>query len=480
MLWRRRGARPGPHAKEIMPTEPRAAAAGLRGEPPPHPVRAELAASVRLALPVVAVQLGLMLMGAVDTAMLGHLSAGALAAGAIGHIVSFSMLIFGTGSLSALDPLISQAWGAGDLRAIGGHLQRGILLAAVLSLPISLGMWDLRHFLALLGQAPAVAADATLYTRALVWGNLPYLLFIVLRQALLAMGIVAPAASAIAFGNVVNAAANYCFIFGHGGAPALGLVGSAWATSAGRWSMFLWLLVGARRALVPVWRGFTREAVELARHLRLLRIGLPIGVHQCLELSLFLFVALLMGRLGIAALAGHQIAINLASLSFMVPLGISGAAATRVGHAIGRGDMPGARRTAAVCLVLGAGVMTLFAAAFALFPRVLAGLYSADPAVVGLAAVLLPIAAVFQVFDGTQVVSAGILRGAADTTLPAAMALLGYLLLGLPIGWYLGFVAGHGPRGLWWGLTAGLAIVATLFVSRIVWRFRGELARVAG
>jgi MATE family multidrug resistance protein len=443
-------------------------------------LRAELAASARLALPVVGVQLGLMLMGTVDSAMLGHLSAGALAAGAIGHIVSFTLLISGIGLLSALDPLVSQAWGAGDLRAIGGHLQRGILLAAAAAVPISIAMWDLRPFLVLLGQTPQVVADATLYTHILVWGNLPFLLFVVLRQALLAMGIVAPSATAIVFGNLVNVAANYCLIFGHWGAPALGLAGSSCATSAARWSMFLWLLVGGRRALLPVWRGFTREAVELARHLRLLRIGLPIGVHQCLELALFLFVALLMGRLGVAALAGHQIAINLASLSFMVPLGIAGAAATRVGHAIGRGDMPGARRTAAVCLALGAGVMLLFAAAFALAPHFLARLYSADPAVVGTAAALLPIAAVFQVFDGTQVVSAGVLRGAADTTLPAAIALLGYLLLGLPIGWYLGFGAGYGPRGLWWGLTAGLAIVAALLVARILQRFRGELARVAG
>jgi MATE family multidrug resistance protein len=459
------------------PGDPRAAGEPADGA---RALRAELAASARLALPVVAVQLGLMLMGTVDAALLGHLSAGALAAGAIGHIVSYTVLILGLGMLSALDPLVSQAWGAGDLRAIGGHLQRGVLLAAVATLPISLAMWNLRPFLVLLGQSPQVVADATLYTRTLVWGNLPFLLFVVLRQALLAMGIVAPSATAIAFGNLVNAAANYSLIFGHWGAPALGLVGSAWATSSARWAMFLWLLVGGRRALAPVWRGFTREAVEPARHLRLLRIGLPIGVHQCLELSFLLFVALLMGQLGIAALAGHQIAINLASVSFMVPLGIGGAAATRVGHAIGRGDMAGARRTAAVCLGLGAGVMLLFAAAFALAPHFLARLYTADPAAAGVAAALLPIAAAFQVFDGTQVVSGGILRGAADTTLPAAIALLGYLLLGLPIGWYLGFAAGYGPRGLWWGLTAGLAIVAVLLVARIVWRFRRHLVRVAG
>ncbi|HVT59139.1 MAG TPA: MATE family efflux transporter [Thermoanaerobaculia bacterium] len=443
-------------------------------------LRRELGASARLALPVVAVQLGMMLMGTVDTTMLGHFSAQALAAAALGHVISFTLLILALGILAALDPLISQAFGAGDAQAVSDHLQRGLVLAAALTVPVSLAMFDLRPLLELCGEPPGVVTDATLYTRILIWGNLPFLLFVVLRQTLQAMSVVRPALVAIGLGNAINAMANYALIFGRCGAPALGIRGSAYATAASRWVMFLWLAFASRRWLALYWRGFTAAAVAGRRHLRLLRIGLPIGLHQSLELSLFMTVALLMGRLGIATLAGHQIAINLASLSFMVPLGISGAATTRVGNAIGRRDMPAARRTAAVCLALGTGVMALFAAAFGFAPRLLAGFYSSDPQVVGVAAALLPIAAVFQVFDGTQVVGAGVLRGSADTSLPAAIALLGFWLIGLPTGWYLAFAAGAGARGLWWGITVGLAAVAILFVARIAVRFRLELTRVHG
>jgi MATE family multidrug resistance protein len=182
--------------------------------------------------------------------------------------------------------------------------------------------------------------------------------------------------------------------------------------------------------------------------------------------------------MGVTQLAGHQIAINLASVSFMVPLGIAGAAATRVGNAIGRRDMPGARRAAAACLLLGAGVMVVFAALFALLPAPLARLYTGDPVVIAMATALLPIAAVFQVFDGIQVVGAGVLRGAADTTYPAGLALVGFWLIGLPAGWTLAFTAGQGPRGLWWGATIALGAVALLLLARIAHRFRGEIERV--
>jgi MATE family multidrug resistance protein len=289
--------------------------------------------------------------------------------------------------------------------------------------------------------------------------------------------VVRQAAVAIVLGNVANALGNWLLIFGHFGLPALGVRGSAYSTSICRTAMCLWLLFASRRALAPYWRGFTREAFDVDRLLRLLRIGLPIGLHQSIEALLFIAVSLLMGRMGIVQLAGHQIAINMVSVSFMIPLGISGAAATRVGNAVGRQDMPGARRAAAACLLLGGGVMLFFSTLFAVIPEALARLYTQDPAVIAMTALLLPVAAVFQVFDGIQVVAAGVLRGVADTTLPAGIALLGFWLIGVPAGWYLAFNAGEGPRGLWWGLTAGLITVALLFVARIAHRFRGAIGR---
>ena len=435
---------------------------------------------MRLAVPVVLVQLGGMLMGVVDTVMLGHLSAGALAAGAMGHVSSFTLLIFGAGLVSVLDPLVSQAFGAGDHRAISAHFQRGIVLALALGLPFAAALWNTAPLLRALGVAPDLAAGVAGYMGAISWGVPAFLLYMVLRQTLQAMSVVRPALIAIIVGNVFNVVGNYALIFGHFGAPALGVAGSAWSTTACRWVMFVYLLAAARRQLAPYWNGFTREAADVGKYLRMLRLGLPLGLHQSIEIGVFAVVAVMIGRMGVAQLAGHQISLNLASVSFMLPLGIGGAAATRVGNAIGRGDMPGARRAAAVCLALGAGVMLFFAGLFAAAPRWLAGLYTPDAAVIAAAAALLPIAAAFQVLDGLQVVAAGALRGAADTTFPAAIALVGYWMIGLPLGWWMAGPLGWGPRGLWWGLTIALFVVAVLLLWRVAARLRSHVARVTG
>ncbi len=443
--------------------------------------RIELAAAARLAAPVAASQLGIMLMGTVDTMMLGHLSAQALAAGGLGHLVTISLMILGYGILSALDPLASQAHGAGDSVALGGHLQRGLVLAAALTVPFVLALLDVGPLLRVLGQPAGVSRDAADYIRGILWGELPYFLFIVLRQTLQAMSDVRPAVVAIVLGNLCNLFFNWVLIFGHLGAPALGVRGSAFSTSLSRWVMFLYLLIAARRRLAPFWRGWREFITETAAwrgYLLILRIGVPIGIHNTVEIGIFALAAVLIGRIGVTALAGHQVAINLASLSFMVPLGISGAAATRVGNAIGRGDLLGARRSAAACLLLGAGTMSGFALLFATLAVPLGHLYTQDPAVIAVVAALLPIAAVFQVFDGIQVVGAGVLRGAADTTFPAVMALIGYWALALPVGWTLAFRAGLGARGLWWGFVVGLMAVAVLLLLRIASRFRGPLARL--
>lgn len=440
-------------------------------------LRQELSAATRLAAPVALVQLGIMLMGVVDTMMLGRVSAEALAAGALGNIVSVLLLIFGGGVLAALDPLVAQADGAGDTAAVSAHLQRGAVLALALAIPFGLLLWEVSPVLRLVGQPEAVIGDAAAYARGIIWGLPAYFLFVAFRQTLQAMSIVRPTAVAIVAGNLINVVGNWTLIFGHFGFPALGVAGSAYSTSLSRWAMFIWLLWAARGALAVYWQGLTREAADLKRHLRLLRIGLPIGFHQSIEILFFATLALLVGRMGVVPLAGHQIAINLASLSFMVPLGIAGAAATRVGNAIGRQDMPGARRAAAICLFLGAGTMLAFAVLFALIPEPLARLYTHDREVIAMTALLLPIAAVFQVFDGVQTVSAGVLRGAADTTFPAALALLGFWALGLPAGLYLAYQAGQGPAGLWWGMNVGLAAVSLFLVARIAQRFRGPIER---
>ena len=441
-------------------------------------MRQELSAAVRLAAPVALVQLGLMLMGVVDTMMLGHVSAEALAAGALGHIATIVVLYFGVGTLAALDPLIAQAYGARDSHAVGAHLQRGIVLAVALAVPIGLLFWNVAPMLRLFGQPESIVGDAAAYARGILWGTPAFFLFVAFRQTLQSMSVVRPAAVAIVLANVLNGLLDYALIFGHFGFPSLGVAGSAYATSLCRWAMVLILLFAGRRHLVPYWKGFhAAEALDLRRHLRLLRLGLPVGLHQSIELLFFATLALLVGRMGVVQLAGHQIAINLASLSFMVPMGIAGAAATRVGNAIGREDMPGARRAAAICLLLGAGTMAVFAILFAVIPEPLARIYTRDPAVIAMTALLLPIAAVFQIFDGVQVVAAGILRGTADTTFPAALAIMGFWILGLPASLYLAYRAALGVEGLWWGMNVGLGVVAVMLVVRIAHRFRAAIAR---
>ncbi len=441
-------------------------------------LKREINAVLRLATPVVLVQIGMMLMGTVDAMMLGRYSEHALAAGALGNSVSFGLIIFPMGILMALDPLVAQAYGAGSQERIGRHFKQGLLLAAALAFPLSAVMLWTEGALLLTGQHPKIAADSAAYIRVIAAGNLPFLLFVAVRHTLQAMSLIRPAAIAIVIANGVNVVANYTLIFGHFGFPELGVVGSAWATSISRWVMLLGLVAAAwpvvRRYLAGSWR----ELMNLRAFIQPLRLGIPIGAQVSLEMWLFMAVALMMGNLGSRELAAHQIALTLAALFFMVPLGISGAAATRVGNAIGRRDAGGARRSAAVCLALSAGVMSLSALTFVLAPYHLSRLFTAEPGVIAVAMILLPVAAGFQIFDGLQVVAIGALRGAADTRFPAVIALLGYWGLGLPLGAFLAFRTEVGPQGPWWGLTIGLGSVAILVVARLWIRLSAPIAAV--
>jgi MATE family multidrug resistance protein len=443
------------------------------------PARTELRALLRLALPVVVVQVGLMFMGVVDSIMVGRLSAEGLGAVALGNVYFFAAGVFGMGLLMALDPLVAQAVGAGDEPAIARAVQRGLLLAVALTAPCSLLLLWARPALRLVGQPDALAQLAAVYSWCLIPGILPFYAFIVLRQTLQARERMRPIVLTIIGANLVNVLLNWVLIYGRLGAPALGVAGSAWATTGSRWLMMLALLALAWDELRPHLRPFRREVLAWPPLARMLAIGAPIGLQNLMEYGVFGTVALLMGRLGTIPIAAHQVAINLASLTFMVPLGISAAAAVLVGHAVGRGDMGGARRAARAALACGVAFMTTTALIMLVVPGALARIYSREPPVVALAAALLPIAGAFQVFDGLQVVSLGILRGVADTRLPFLIALLGFWLLGFPVSLALGFQRGLGAIGLWWGLVVGLAAVAALLLARVRARLAREVGRVA-
>jgi MATE family multidrug resistance protein len=456
--------------------------------------RSEARAQLRLALPVIVLQVGLMLMGVVDTAMMGRVSEVEMSAVGIGHAWHFMALSFGLGVLQVLDPFVSQAFGARDEPAISRAMQRGLLLALLLSLPCSAVILCARPALEAFGQPDNIVPSAVRFCRVSVVGVPGFLLFVALRQSLQAQHRLRPLVLTIVVANLLNAGLDWVLIFGHLGAPALGAVGCAWATAASRLAQVGLLFFFGGALLTPHLRPLRKSALQVGPLLRMLKVGLPIGVQFALEIGAFNIVSLLMGRLGAepsrlgpatvsenpasAAVGGHMVALNLAALAFMVPLGMSMAASVRVGNAIGRGDPPATRRAARIALQQALLFMAVTSAAFLLFPEALARAYTDSAGTVAVAVTLIPLAGVFGMFDGLQVVAGGCLRGTADTRFAMIAHLLGFWAFGIPLGWWLAFRGGYGPAGLWWGLVAGLAAVAVVLYARVRWRLAGVLERL--
>jgi MATE family multidrug resistance protein len=441
----------------------------------PH---SELRATVALAVPVVFVQVGFMAMGTVDTLMVGRLSAIALAAVALGNLYFFNVSIFGAGTLMALDPLVAQALGAGDSDAVARAVQRGLVLALALSVMTALLLAPATWVLQAAHQQPEIVPDAARYVRISIIGALPFLAFVVLRQSLQAMHRMAPIVWTVIAANISNASLNWVFVYGHLGSPALGVAGSAIATAISRWLMMILLLLLGWKELAPSLRPLRADSFRLKPIARMLRIGAPIGAQQALEAGAFGAIGLLMGVLGTIEMAAHQIAITLASLTFMVPLGVASAASVRVGHAIGAGDDARARSAVRAAFLCGVGFMIIPSVAFLTVPHLFAEAFSGDMRVVGFAATLIPIAGVFQIFDGAQAVGAGVLRGAGDTTAPLYVMVSAYWIVGVPVSAYLGFHTRYGAAGLWWGFVVSLAAVAIVLLLRIRVVFGRTLRRL--
>lgn len=431
----------------------------------------------RLALPVVVAQVGLMLMGVVDTLMVGRVSATALAAVALGNLYVFTIIVPGQGTLMVLDPVVAQAVGARDAEGVARGVQRGLVLAVFLTLITSVVLLPVERMLLLMHQPAPLVPIATSYVLISIPGIFPFLAFIVLRQSLQALGEMRVMIAVIVVANVCNAFLNWVLVYGHLGSPAMGAPGSAWATCISRWLMAVLLLAFGWRSLHSSLVPWRRETLHLTPLVAMLRMGIPIGLQQLLEYGAFAAIGILMGVLGTREMAAHQIAINLASLTFMVPLGVGAAAAVRVGHAAGAADGDAARESARAALICGVGFMICSALIFLLMPRAIAALYTGDEPVLMLAAMLIPIAGVFQVFDGLQAVAGGILRGLGDTRVPFLINLAGFWLVGLPVSVGLGFYTSLGARGLWWGFVAGLVMVSMLGLLRVRHQLRGPIAR---
>jgi MATE family multidrug resistance protein len=434
-------------------------------------LRHEVEQVARLSAPVALAQLGLMMIGVVDTLMLSRVGVTALAAAALGNAWQWTFMSLGLGMVMGIDPLISQAHGRGDGPAAALALQRGIVLGLIASVPVMLVCAMSQRGLLALGQDAEVAALAGSYNLHKLPTVPCFLVYSALRQYLQGRGLMAPATWVMWSGNGVHALLNWMLIFGHLGLPALGVEGAAIASSISTALLVallaLWIVM--LRLHRGAWRPWGRDSFSGRGLLQTARLGLPVGLQISLESSAFALSTSMAGWLGPEALASHQVVLNMASLSFMVPLGIAQGASTRVGNLIGAGDAPGMRQAARVSIALGAFVMLFSAVAFSSLRFELPGLYTDDAGVLARAAQILPLAAAFQLFDGTQVVAGGVLRGMGRPDAAAVVNLLGYYGVALPCAYAFGFVFGHGLVGIWTSLALGLTLVA---LALLVWAHR--------
>jgi len=443
-------------------------------------LRHEFRPMLHLALPVVFAEMGWMTMGMADTLMVGRISPEAIGAVGLGSSIFMGVCIFAMGILLGLDTLVSQAFGAGNIRDCHRWLVHGVVLAGVLSIPITGALLWIATGLDAWGIAPGVLALARPYLVAVAWSVLPLLLYSAFRRYLQGMGVVRPIMVALFAANVVNVMVNWILIYGNLGAPALGVTGAAWATVLSRVSMAAFLLA----TILYRERGMESSAfgslrLERTWFLRLLKLGGPAASQVTLEVGAFAAATALAGGLAPVSLAAHQIAINYAALTFMVPLGIASAGAVRVGHAVGRRDPPGAARSGWTALLFAIVFMSAAAALFLSVPRLLLRAFTSDPGVLEVGVTLLFVAAIFQLFDGVQGVATGALRGLGDTRTPMLWNLAGHWFIGLPLGYALCFVFGMGVIGLWWGLSIGLIICGVAL--SIVWTHRiHQLQRALG
>jgi MATE family multidrug resistance protein len=432
--------------------------------------REELRAMVALAVPVVLSELGWMAQGVVDTIMVGKLGPAAIGAVAVGNAVYYTPSLFGIGLLLGLDTLVSHAYGRKDHDDCHRWLAQAVYLACIVTPPLMLVIAAASYGFVKAGITPDVAGPAGSYLRILNWGTLPLLLYGGARRYLQGVGQVRVVTVTFVLANLLNWFGNWVLIYGRLGFPALGVDGSAISTCVARVAMaaaligFAWRYERTRgHPLFRHWAG-----PSLLKLKQMVRLGAPAAGQIVLEVGAWNLGTFSAGYLTPVALATHSIALNYASISYMVPLGVSAAAAVSVGHAVGAGDPERARRAGWLALGLGTCFMLLAAVAFVVAPRPLIALYTRDPQVLAVGPSLLGLAAVFQIFDGIQTVSTGALRGLGETRIPMFANLVGYWVLGLPLGLTLCFVLHWGIYGLWIGLTLALIVIATALLVR--WR----------
>lgn len=433
-------------------------------------LRQEFRPTLRLAAPLVLAELGWMAMTLVDTVMVGRLGPQAIGAVGLGSMLFYTLGIFGTGMMLGLDTMVSQSYGSGKLEECHRWLVNAVYVCLPTAPVLMTLLWLALPALGRFGINPAVLAQAVPFLKALLWSAPPLLLYFAVRRYLQGMSLVKVVMFALVSANLVNLAGNWILIFGHLGAPALGTQGSGWSTCLAR----VYMLAALVAFLVYHDRKHRTGLLQVslrpdpARLRRLLRLGVPAGMMFSFEVGVFALVTALASRLEPASLAAHYVVVNVVSCTYMVPLGVSSAAAVRVGQALGRGDSKGAAHAGWVAMLFGVAFMSCAAAALLLFPRQIVRIFSSDPQVMRIGTTLLAIAAVFQLFDGIQTVATGALRGVGDTRTPMLCHLLCYWLVGVPLGYFLCFERHWGAAGLWVGLSVALVMIGSVLL--MAWR----------
>ena len=425
---------------------------------------------LRLAGPVVMAEIGWMSMGVVDTIMVGPLGAAAIGATGMSSSLFFALAVFGMGVMLGLDALVSQAYGAGRVDDCIKWLQHGVCVTLVVSPLLMVIFYGALSTIDGWGLHPEIRGLAHPYLQVIGLSAFPLLFYATFRRYLQGIHVVRPIMFALISANIVNAAANWALIYGRLGAPRLGVEGAAWATVIARVYMagFLYVAIVKEHRARGEAHPHVPFAFDMTRVRRLIGLGVPAASQVTLEVGVFAAVSGLAGRLDPVSLGSHQIALNIAALSFMVPLGLSSAGAVRVGHAVGAGDVRRAVHAGWTAFGVGAAVMAIVGVVFIAVPTPLLRAFTSDPRVLEIGASLLAIAAGFQLFDGTQAVATGVLRGVGDTRTPMVMNVIGHWVLGLPVGYALCFWAGWGVAGLWVGLCIGLVFVAVVLTA--AWR----------
>lgn len=434
---------------------------------------------IRLALPVVITELGWVTMGIADTIMVGPLGPAALGAVGTGSTMFLALVVFGMGTLLALDTFVAQHFGAGAIGECHRWLVAGVELAILMSAALGIAALGGIALLPRAGLHPAIIVLLLPYLTTLLWSILPLLLYTVFRRYLQAMQIVQPVMVALVSANLINIAANWVLIYGHFGLPALGVVGSAYATVIARVYLAAVLagVIWYRERRNPSGFHDVPWIVEWSRIGRLLQVGVPAAVQVMLELGVFAVAGGLAARITPDALAANQIVLNIAGFVFMVPFGLGSAAAVRVGHAVGGQDAARARRAGSVALLVGVTFAVLMSMTFATVPDPFLRIFTTDMSVRKTGALILLIYAVSQPFDACQAVATGALRGLGETRVPMVANLLGHWGVGLPIAWFLCFGRGWGVTGLWAGLCFSLLLIGVTLVG--VWQARTRWASVA-